>query len=146
MLPIERLNGDWPSTYDKLIIAPTIVATGKLRICKTLPALFVHVDSDISKTEIVEMEWNHKITGSKKEQKEIGRESRITTQVCEASILDSSDLVKAVDMHNMFHDNVFDDQRLRIDTRARERESCKTRVRDICGHHSELRANWFAFE
>lgn len=68
--------------------------------------LFVHVDSDVSITEIVKMEWDHKITESKEEPKKIGLESRITPQVCEASILNASDLIKAVDMQNTFNEMI----------------------------------------
>lgn len=90
-LPPESICEDWPPTYARFIAEPIDVATREPKICALHPSLFVHVRGDdsggLSDIEIVRMEWDHNITASDEELKRVGRESRLTTQRCEAEVL-----------------------------------------------------------
>lgn len=90
VLPPERVSEDWPFTYARLMNTPTVAVNGEPKICKLHPSLFVHIQGDLSKIEIVKMEWDHKVTGSEEELRRIGRESKTITQKCEAAMLVTS--------------------------------------------------------
>lgn len=90
-LPVEPIYEDWPPTYARFIAEPIVIATGEPKICKLHPSLFVHVrgddSGDVLDIEIVKMEWDPSIKTSEEELKRVGRESKTTTQGCEAEVL-----------------------------------------------------------
>jgi hypothetical protein len=86
MVPEELVNEDWPPTYAEFMNNPIVKGNNQPKIVRPHPSLFVHIRGDPSNldTEIVNMEWDHDIARSEEELKKIGRESRTTTQKCEA--------------------------------------------------------------
>ena len=90
-LPVESIYEDWPPTFARFIAEPIVIATGEPKICKLHPSLFVHVrgddSGDVMDIEIVKMEWDPSIKTSEEELKRVGRESKTTTQGCEAEVL-----------------------------------------------------------
>ena len=90
-LQVDSVYEDWPSTYSKLTDDTIVIACREPKICTLHPSLFVHVRGDdfgdLAEIEIVQMVWDHNIERSKEELDKVGRESRITTQKCEATAL-----------------------------------------------------------
>jgi hypothetical protein len=83
ILSAELVRQDWPVEYATFVRA----STGRLDVVKRHPSLFVHVCGDLSNIEIIRMEWDHEVTRSEAELTKIGRESKTTTQKCEAEKL-----------------------------------------------------------
>lgn len=90
-LRAESIYEDWPLAYAQFVNEPIHIATREPKICKLHPSLFVHVRGDVSgdlcDIEILQMEWDHSIVRSEGELNKVGRESRTTTQKCEAETL-----------------------------------------------------------
>jgi hypothetical protein len=90
-LPVESIYEDWPPTYAKFVNEPIDIATRQPKICKLHSSLFVHVrgdhSGDLPDIEIVNMEWDHNIARSEELLKQVGRESKTTTQTCDAESL-----------------------------------------------------------
>lgn len=91
MVREELVNEDWPLAYAELMNIPIVQANQQPRIVVPHPSLFVHIrggddlaDADI---EIVRMYWDHNIARSEEKLRQVGRESRTTTQKCEAEAL-----------------------------------------------------------
>lgn len=82
-LSAERVNENRPLAYPKLVKNPTPYPS----VCKRHPSLFVHIPNDLANIEIVNMDWDHDIARSDEELMGIGRESKVTTQKCDADSL-----------------------------------------------------------
>jgi hypothetical protein len=83
VLSAELVREDWPVEYATFMQA----STRRTDTVKRHPSLFVHVCGDISNIEIIKMEWDHETTRSEEELMKVGRESKTTTQKCEAEKL-----------------------------------------------------------
>lgn len=86
-LPAEKIPGDFPVAYANAIRDPSVPATGELRICRIHPSLFAVVHGeDLRSVSIVEIEWNHDIARSDSALGDVGRESQITTHICDPNL------------------------------------------------------------
>ncbi|CAD0098249.1 unnamed protein product [Aureobasidium mustum] len=78
---VAAIQEDFPVAYAETVRHPTVPATGRQRICKIYPELFVVVEGKQNVSiKIVKLDWDHDVEKSDDELRRIGRESRTVSQ------------------------------------------------------------------
>ncbi|KAG9605155.1 hypothetical protein KCU77_g788, partial [Aureobasidium melanogenum] len=78
---IAEIQGDFPVAYAETVRNPTVPATGRQRICKIHPGLFVVVEGKESVSiKIVKLDWDQDIEKSDGDLGRIGRKSQTVSQ------------------------------------------------------------------